>query len=65
MGVVLEFLLAREDLTRVRLSRLKAVVDFNRAQQDLKHAVGEISKQGKYTSNVTHALRAEFGLSRR
>jgi hypothetical protein len=39
----LEFVLAREDLTRARLSRLRAVVDFNRAQQDLKYAVGDLS----------------------
>jgi len=45
VGVVLEFVLTREDLTRARLSRLKAVVDSNRAQQDLKHAVGGISEQ--------------------
>jgi len=47
VGVVLEFVLAREDLTRARLSRLKAVVDFNRAQQDLKYAVGDISEKRK------------------
>jgi len=43
VGVVLEFVLAREDLTRARLSRLRAVVDYNRAQQDLKYAVGDRS----------------------
>jgi outer membrane protein TolC len=43
VGVVLEFVLAREDLTRARLSRLRAVVDFNRAQQDLRCAVGDLS----------------------
>ncbi len=42
-GVVLEFLRAREDLTRARLSRSRAVVDFNRAKQDLKYAVGDFS----------------------
>ena len=47
IGVVLEFVLAREDLTRARLSRLRAVVDFNRAQQDLKYAVGDVSGQEK------------------
>ena len=47
VGVVLEFVLAREDLTRARLSRLRAVVDFNRAQQDLKYAVGDVSGQEK------------------
>ena len=46
-GVVLEFVLAREDLTRARLSRLRAVVDFNRAQQDLKYAVGDVSGREK------------------
>lgn len=47
IGVVLEFVLAREDLTWARLSRLRAVVDFNRAQQDLKYAVGDVSGQEK------------------
>ena len=47
IGVVLEFVLAREDLTRARLSRLRAVVNFNRAQQDLKYAVGDVSGQEK------------------
>ena len=47
IGVVLEFVLAREDLTRARLSRLRAVVDFNRAQQDLKYAVGDVSGREK------------------
>lgn len=47
VGVVLEFVLAREEVTRARLSRLKAVVDFNRAQQDLKYAVGDLSHHEK------------------
>jgi outer membrane protein TolC len=41
VGVVLEFVLAREDLTRARLSRVRAVVDYNRAQQALRCAVGD------------------------
>jgi outer membrane protein TolC len=47
VGVVLEFVLAREDLTRARLSHLRAVVEFNRAQQDLKYAVGDFSEQAR------------------
>lgn len=42
VGVVLEFVLAREELTKARLSRVRAVVDFNRAQQALKCAVGDV-----------------------
>ena len=34
-------------MLRARLSRLRAVVDFNRAQQDLKYAVGDVSGQEK------------------
>jgi outer membrane protein TolC len=40
VGVVLEYVMAREDLTRARLGRVRAVVDFNRAQYALKMAVG-------------------------
>ncbi|MDZ4286859.1 MAG: TolC family protein, partial [Prosthecobacter sp.] len=40
LGVVLEYLLAREELTRARQSRVKAVTDFNKAQHELKRAVG-------------------------
>lgn len=40
LGVVLEYLLAREELTRARQSRVKAVTDFNKAQHALKRAVG-------------------------
>ncbi|HYF37257.1 MAG TPA: TolC family protein, partial [Prosthecobacter sp.] len=41
VGVVLEYLLAREEVTRARQSRVKAVTDFNKAQHQLKRAVGE------------------------
>jgi outer membrane protein TolC len=41
VGVVLEYLLAREELTRARQSRVKAVTDFNKAQHALRHAVGD------------------------
>lgn len=41
VGVVLEYLLAREELTRARQSRVKAVTDFNKAQHALKRAVGK------------------------
>ena len=47
VGVVLEFVTAREELTRARLGRMRAVVDFNRAQQDLKYAVGDLSGMEK------------------
>jgi outer membrane protein TolC len=41
IGVVLEYLLAREELTRARQSRVIAVTDFNKAQHALKRAVGK------------------------
>ena len=41
VGVVLEYLLAREELTRARQSRVIAVTDFNKAQHALKRAVGK------------------------
>lgn len=40
VGVVLEYLLAREELARARQGRVKAVTDFNKAQHELKRAVG-------------------------
>jgi outer membrane protein TolC len=40
LGVVLEYLLAREELTRARQSRVQAVTEFNQAQHELKRAVG-------------------------
>jgi outer membrane protein TolC len=41
LGVVLEYLLAREELTRARQSRVEAVAGFNRAQHELRRAVGK------------------------
>lgn len=41
LGVVLEYLLAREELTRARQSRVRAVTGFNQAQHELKRAVGQ------------------------
>ena len=41
LGVVLEYLLAREELTRARQSRVHAVTGFNKAQHELKRAVGQ------------------------
>ena len=41
IGVVLEYLLARDELTRARQSRVEAVTDFNKAQHALKRAVGK------------------------
>jgi outer membrane protein TolC len=40
LGVVLEYLLAREELTRARQSRVQSVTNFNKAQHELKRAVG-------------------------
>jgi len=41
LGVVLEYLLAREELTRARQSRVQSVTEFNKAQHELKRAVGK------------------------
>ncbi|SKB04919.1 Outer membrane protein TolC [Prosthecobacter debontii] len=41
LGVVLEYLLAREELTRARQDRVRAVTDYNKAQHELKLAVGK------------------------
>lgn len=41
LGVVLEYLLAREELTRARQGRVKSVTDYNKAQHALKRAVGK------------------------
>lgn len=41
LGVVLEYLLAREELTRARQSRVQAVTGFNKAQHELRRAVGQ------------------------
>ncbi len=41
IGVVLEYLLAREELTHARQSRVRAVADFNKAQHALRRAVGK------------------------
>jgi outer membrane protein TolC len=40
LGVVLEYLLAREELTRARQSRVQSVTRYNKAQHELKRAVG-------------------------
>jgi hypothetical protein len=36
----LEYITAREELTRARLAQVRAVMDHNRAQQALRVAVG-------------------------
>ncbi len=41
LGVVLEYLLAREERTRARQSRVQAVIEFNKAQHELMRAVGK------------------------
>jgi len=40
LGVVLEYLLAGEELTRAKQDRVKAVTDFNTAQHELRRALG-------------------------
>ena len=47
MGVVLEYLLAREELTRAKRARVAAVAGCNKAQHALARAVGGIEKAGK------------------
>lgn len=42
LGVVLEYLLARDELNQARRSQVEAVVGFNKAQHRLQHAVGGI-----------------------
>jgi outer membrane protein TolC len=41
LGVVLEYLLAREELTRARQNRVQSVAAFNKAQHQLMRAVGK------------------------
>jgi outer membrane protein TolC len=41
LGVVLEYLLAREELTRARQNRVQSVAAFNKAQHQLIRAVGK------------------------
>ena len=41
LGVVLEYLLTREELTRARQNRVQAVTAFNTAQHDLLRATGK------------------------
>ncbi len=47
IGVVLEYLLAREELTRARRDRVAAVAAHNKAQHALLRAVGGIGQSGK------------------
>jgi hypothetical protein len=41
VGVVLEYVMARDELRQSRLARVRSVVDFNCAQQELQIAVGD------------------------
>ncbi len=41
VGVVLENIQAEQDLTRARLDYLSAIADYNKAQYQLKHAIGQ------------------------
>ena len=41
VGIVLERIQAEQDLTRARLDYLNVVAEFNKAQFELKRAVGE------------------------
>ncbi|MFM2167135.1 MAG: hypothetical protein RIS79_1506 [Verrucomicrobiota bacterium] len=43
LGLVLEYLLACEELTRARQNRVQAVTSFNKAQCELKRAIGRAS----------------------
>lgn len=45
LGVVLEYLLAREELTRAKRDRVTAVVGYNKAQHALARAVGGIGRE--------------------
>ena len=47
LGVVLEYLLAREELTRAMRARGAAVAGYNKALHALARAVGGIEKAGK------------------
>jgi outer membrane protein TolC len=40
VGVVLEYLLAREELTRAQQDRVMAIAEFNTAQHELRRALG-------------------------
>jgi outer membrane protein TolC len=42
VGVVLENILAEQDLTRVRTDYLKSIAEFNKAQYGLSRAVGGV-----------------------
>ena len=42
VGIVLETIQAEQDLTRARLDYFKAVAEFNKAQYELKNAVGNL-----------------------
>jgi outer membrane protein TolC len=44
LGVVLEYLLAREDLTRAKRDRVTAVAGYNKAQHALVRAVGGLGR---------------------
>lgn len=41
VGVVLEYVMARDELRQARLARVRSVIDFNCAQQELQIAVGD------------------------
>jgi outer membrane protein TolC len=45
LGVVLEYLLAREELTRAKRDRVTAVVGYNKAQHALARAVGGMGRE--------------------
>jgi outer membrane protein TolC len=47
LGVVLEYLTAREELTRAKRARVLAVAGYNKAQHALARAVGGLAKAGK------------------
>jgi outer membrane protein TolC len=58
VGVVLETILAQQELSRVRNDYLTIVTDYNRAQYALLRALGRLSPQDQFTNPSTVKLRA-------
>lgn len=45
VGIVLENILAEQDLTRARTDYLKAIAEFNKAQYGLSRAIGTLASE--------------------
>jgi outer membrane protein TolC len=58
VGVILETILAQQELSRVRNDYLNLVNDYNRAQYALLHALGRLSPQDQFTNPSAVKLRA-------